>query len=344
MHARGTHSPVHLHKDTLRRLFIGLDVGGTKIAGIVVDQNLYVRSRIQVPMNAASADDTLASIITSIHRLLEAAGSGPEEILAIGLGIPGKVQAGTVSFAVNLRLESCPLSEILEGVFHAPVILENDVRAAAVGVYQRCQEKKRVKNLTYLSVGTGISAGVILNGQLYRGSNGMAGEVGHIVVDPEGRLCNCGLVGCLETVAAGPAIVRQAVEALQTDTDSLLRSYPTLTAENVFQAAQAGDRTAGRILQRMGSYLARAIYALLMSYDVDLVVLGGGVASAGEAFLIPIQKELSRLSQPSNLAQSMLSGDKIRLGSRDDNPGAWGMVTLAKQMLQSIPAWSGGEG
>lgn len=344
MHTRGPYSPNQISKHAPRHLLIGLDVGGTKIAGIVVDQDLCIRSQFQLPMNAASADATIASIITSIHRLLEAAGSAPEEILAIGLGIPGKVQDGTVSFAVNLRLESCPLSEILEEVFHAPVILENDVRAAAVGVYQQCQEKRRVKNLTYLSIGTGISAGVILNGQLYRGSNGMAGEVGHIVVDSQGSLCNCGLVGCLETVAAGPAIARQAVEALQIGADTLLQNYPTPTAENVFQAAQAGDGAAGRILQRMGSYLARAIYALLMAYDVDRVVLGGGVASAGEAFLAPIQAELARMSQQSGLVRSMLSENKIILGSRDNNPGEWGMITLARQSIQDSPAGSGGEG
>lgn len=314
-------------------LLVGLDVGGTKINGIAVDENLNLRSQVRIFTDTTSAGHAVQSIVSAIHQILNATGATAEEILAIGLGIPGKVQGGIVSHAVNLKLESFPLASTLTEIFGAPVVLENDVRAAALGVYQRCREEMPVENLAYLSIGTGISAGVILNGKLYRGSNGMAGEVGHSIVDPEGQRCNCGAYGCLETVAAGPAIAQQAGQAVAAGAPTLLSDFTPLTAESVFHAAQLGDPIAQKIVRRTCAYLSRAIYGLLMAYDVDVVALGGGVSHAGEAFLSPIMEELTELRHRSGLAEDMLSGARIMLSPRDFNAGEWGVITLAKQKL-----------
>ncbi|HEX7973340.1 MAG TPA: ROK family protein, partial [Anaerolineales bacterium] len=258
-----------------RRLLIGLDVGGTKIGGIAVEDGGVVRGRIQALTDTSSARDSVDSILNAIRQVLTAANAAPEEVRAIGLGIPGKIQAGMVSLAVNLKLESYPLAAALAEIYQAPVFLENDVRAAALGVYQWCQAQIPVENLVYLSIGTGISAGVILRGKLYRGSHGMAGEVGHIIVNPDGPRCNCGAFGCLETLAAGPAIARQGSLAIEAGTDTLLKRFSPVTANHVYDSARQGDLAAQLIVREASRHLSRAIYALLMAYDADVLVLGG---------------------------------------------------------------------
>jgi glucokinase len=321
-------------RKTARRLLIGLDIGGTKIQGIAVDTGWSLNGQARLEMDAANAERAVESILTAVRRVLAEAETRPGELAAIGLGIPGQVQDGIVRHAVNLKLDAYPLAETLEQSFGAPVEIENDVRTAAVGVYHHLRQERQLGSLAYLSIGTGISAGMILNGSLYRGRNGMAGEVGHVVVDPGGRRCNCGLRGCLETVAAGPALAHEALRAVRAGVKTSLRGQSPLTAETVYKAAQQGDRVAQDILRRASRYLARAVYALLMNYDVDLLAIGGGVSHAGPAFLDPLLEELDLLGKRSSLARSMLAEDRISLISPEFEAGAWGAVTLAKHALR----------
>ena len=239
--------------------------------------------------------------------------------------------------AANLNLETYPLAEKVTAVFDAPTRLENDVRIAALGAYQYLQKEQPaaadpIRHIAYLSIGTGIAAGLVLNGKLYRGATGMAGEIGHAMVEPNGHLCKCGLQGCLETVAAGPAIARQANEQMQTDKTC----NSPLTAKDVYIAANNGDPLAQKIVNRVSHYLSRTIQWLIMSYDVEKVVLGGGVASAGTAFLNPILQELSQLRRQSPLAKQMLSAEKIMLLPKGFNAGVWGAILLAQSGDQQI--------
>ncbi len=315
-------------------MLIGLDVGGTKIQGIAVDSSWSLNGPARLEMDAANAERAVESILAAVHQVLAEAGTTPGELAAIGLGIPGQVQDGFVRHAVNLKLEAYPLADRLEQAFGVRVEIENDVRAAAVGVYQHMRQTRRLESLAYLSIGTGISAGMILNGSLYRGRTGMAGEVGHVVVDPGGRRCNCGLRGCLETVAAGPALSYEALRAVRAGAKTSLSSQSPLTAETVYAAAEEGDRVAQDIVRHASRYLARAVYALLMNYDVDLLALGGGVSHAGPAFLDPLLEELELLSRRSSLARSMLSEGRVTLIPPEFEAGAWGAVTLAKHALK----------
>ncbi len=180
--------------------------------------------------------------------------------------------------------------------------------------------------MAYLSIGTGIAAGVILNGQLYRGANGMAGEIGHITIDPAGERCACGQIGCLETIAAGPAIVRQAERA----------GWVVTHAGEVYAAAQNGHPLAQAIINRVSESLSRALQWLVMTYDVEKLVLGGGVTSAGTAFLEPIFQALARLRADSPLAQALLPDTKLSLLPTGFNAGAWGAIALAQQKIGEI--------
>jgi len=214
-----------------------------------------------------------------------------------------------------------------------PCFLENDVRTAALGV-QRYDAGAAIQHLAYVSIGTGIAAGLILQGRLYTGAHGMAGEIGHMIVEPNGRRCTCGARGCLETVAAGPAIARLGQEAVATGRETSLRHSQPLTAESVYRAAAAGDAVALEITERVGRHLGQALQGLVMTYDVERVILGGGVSHAGEVFLHPILRELESQRQASALAREMLAADMLCLLPPDYEAGLWGAIALAERGLR----------
>jgi glucokinase len=308
------------------RLLVGVDIGGTKTAVVVANASHHVLGRATAPTQSSAPESFLAGTVAAIDAALSDAHADRRAVAAIGLGVPGQVErdTGEVRLAVNLGLAQYPLAQAISAVFGVPSAVENDVRAAAIGAYDWLRRYLPITSLAYLSLGTGIAAGLILDGRLYRGPQGMAGEVGHIVVEPEGERCKCGLIGCLEAVAAGPAIVRQAA-GLIGPTEGRLR------AGDVFRAAR--DNPALQPLtRRVASYVARAIQWLVMGYDVERVVLGGGVTSAGPAFLEPLLVELAQWREQSPLAAQMLGAHKVLLAPPAFNAGAWGALMLASQV------------
>jgi glucokinase len=184
--------------------------------------------------------------------------------------------------------------------------------------------------LAYLSIGTGIAAGLVLEGRIWRGVNGMAGEIGHIPMDGNGPRCVCGSYGCLEALAAGPAIAAQAAAAKISVDGRALSTY------EVYALAAMGNPAAAAVIDRAAGYLARAVYMLLMTYDVDQVVLGGGVTRAGDAFARPLWQALSALRASSSLASSMIPDGKIVIVPIDFNAGVMGAVHLAPVPLREV--------
>jgi glucokinase len=310
-------------------LFAGLDIGGTKTEAIVVDGALNLRGRVRQATDTRDPAGLAVGAAAAVRAALRQAGAALPELAGVGVGVPGQVnpETGEVRLAANLNLAAYPLGPALTQALDAPVFLENDVRLAAVGVYRWLRAREPVQNVAYLSVGTGVSAGLVVNGRLYRGSHGMAGEIGHVVVEPDGRVCKCGARGCLETIVAGPAIAQQAL-------DAGFAPAKALDAGAVYRAAAAGDAAAQAVVARVSSALGLAIQWLVMAYDVDKVVLGGGVSGAGAAFLTPIMAVLSRLREQSDLMAALLAADKVTVLPVDYNPGTWGAVLLAQEGAQ----------
>jgi glucokinase len=311
-------------------LLVGVDVGGSKIAVLVTDPAFTVRARYTLPAEVGAPDRAADVIAAAIGAALGDAGTDIGAVAAVGVGVPGRVDpvAGSVSEAVNLGWHDLPLGPRLSAVLDVPVSLENDVRAGALGLRER-RVLGDVEDFAYLSIGTGIAAGIVLDGRLHRGPRGMAGEIGHIVVDANGPVCPCGLRGCLETLAAGPAIARRAAEALATDGRSSLAGVDPLDAADVYEAAAAGDPLAIRVADDVGAMLARAIHLLVMTYDIEVVAVGGGVARAGEAFLDPLLRALDRLRDASPLARQVLASGVVHVLPAGDT-GAWGAIALAR--------------
>ncbi len=318
-----------------RPLLVGVDVGGTKIAVLITTPEGTILGRATRASSAGDQNGAAEAIATTIETALADAGTTVDDVAVIGVGVPGRVDpaTGNVTIAVNLGWTDLALRDALEARLGRPCVIENDARAAAVGLHYR-RVLGEADDIAYLAVGTGIAAGVVLDGRLHRGARGLAGEIGHAIADSAGPVCTCGQRGCLEALVSGPSIARRAVEALATDTGgSRLGQIPIseLSAVDVYEAATAGDRLATDLVEDVGRQLAWAIHLLVMAYDVDRVVLGGGVSHAGETFMAPIKRELDRLRAASPIAGELLPHGVVEALPVGADAGVLGAVAIAQQ-------------
>jgi glucokinase len=262
-----------------------------------------------------------------------------DDVAAVGIGVPGRVDTATgdVAFAVNLGWQHLPLGRRLEAVLGVPCRVENDVRAAAVGLH-RDGRYTRVDDLIFLGIGTGISAGVVLGGRLHRGVRGLAGEIGHVVLDPDGAQCACGLRGCFETIAAGAGIARAARAAVAAGESTTLAALADPTASDVFGASNDGDPVAVGLVDAAAEAIARIVHELVLAYDVELVVIGGGISRAGAPLLTRIQACLAGIAAPSAFAAELLGETELRLAAPDHDIGTWGAIALLDPVAKEVVA------
>jgi len=263
---------------------LGVDVGGTKVLVGLVQPDGTILERRRYPMNSSSQDSTLDSIEKAVADFLEQS-TGPNP-LAIGVGLVGQTnpQAGTWVQAINLPIhEPVQLALRLGERYSLPVAIDNDVHAAALAEL-RWGSGKNLLDFIYLNVGTGLAAGLVCGGQLVRGEANYAGEIGHMVVEPEGDWCACGQRGCLEPLASGGGMVGQASARLPNFPTSLLAipaSRGELTANHIFEAAEAGDPLAVFIADRAVRALGTALTSLIHALNPAAIVYGGGVVRDG---------------------------------------------------------------
>jgi Transcriptional regulator/sugar kinase len=310
-------------------LVAGVDVGGTKTSVVVTDDRDRILYEHVTPTDPSSLVGQIAGLVDDAQRHLR------QDVVAVGVAIPGHVDAedGSVRMAVNLGITHLPLGPMLQAELGMPIFVEHDARAAALWLSERAADgaAQAPANIAFVAIGTGISAGVVLDGALLRGDNRLAGEVGHVVADPDGAVCACGLRGCLETIAAGPAIARQADEAMAAGRSTVLS--PHSSAADVFRAGSAGDEVAVEIIDRVADHLARAIRSLALTLGVKRVVIGGGVAAAGPALLEPIQARIALECAASPLVQAALGDATVELLSPTEAPGARGAAAIARHRI-----------
>lgn len=276
---------------------VGVEIGVDFISAVLTDFVARVLWRKRIPTNPEEGQDVIIGQAEEIVQEALAVGRGRGlPLLGIGLGVPGLVDIheGTLVFAPNLRWCDVPLRQMWTQRFGLPVFVENEANAAALGEYY-FGNARGVQNLIYLSAGVGLGGGIIIKGKLFRGSNGYAGEVGHMTVDPDGELCGCGKRGCWETLVGPRAIARRVRRALESGEQS---SIPSLIENDldridvsiVVQAAQAGDPVARTALEEVGTYLGIGISNLVNAFNPEMVVVGGVLSLAGP-FLVPIIEE-----------------------------------------------------
>lgn len=284
-----------------QKLFLGIDLGGTKIAaGLVTLQGQIVHKGRRWTKGEEGPQKVLERIFLLVEDLLQEAKVEKDQIAGVGLGVPGIVdwRRGLIRELTNLPgWQEVNAGEIFAARFGWPVALDNDANAAALGEYL-FGSGRGADPMFYLTVSTGIGGGLILDGSLVRGAGGVAGEVGHLVLDPQGRLCRCGNRGCWETISSGTAIAREARRRLDQGEKSLVKELAgdgTLKAEHVFKAQELGDPMAQEIIQRAMFYLGLGVANVANTLNPARIVIGGGVAQAGEALFGPVRQLVKRL-------------------------------------------------
>jgi glucokinase len=263
---------------------VGMDVGGTKILIGLVERDGTVLCARRYPMQRASAETTLHSIETALADFMRSLPPGAAP-LAVGIGLVGQTdpQAGLWLNSINLRIsQPVALGDLVRRRYGLPVALDNDVHAATLAE-MRLGAGKDLLDFVYLNVGTGIAAGLVINGQLARGAANYAGELGHLAVEPDGDICSCGQRGCLEPIASGGGILAQVRTRLAAGEPSSLSAacQSGFTAGEVFRAAEAGDPLASLVAGRASRALGIALTGLVNLLNPALIIYGGGVVTDG---------------------------------------------------------------
>ncbi|MFW0861483.1 MAG: ROK family protein [Dethiobacter sp.] len=288
------------------KLYAAVDLGGTKIYAVLAENSGRILSSIRYDTLVDEGPEAiLGQMAVSVRELLSQAGAGINRLSAVGVCLAGFFdwQRRLLIHSPNIPgLDQIRVEERLSRKLFVPVLAENDANAAAIGEARRGAASGS-QDVLYITVSTGIGAGLVLGGQIYRGSRGFAGEVGHMVVKSGGILCGCGRYGCLETVASGTAIARAANEALQNGTATLLRELAReqggrVNAATVFSAARAGDKPAQEIISEAVYYLGIALVNLVNMLNPEVVVIGGGVSAAGEELFVPLEKAIRNYAIP----------------------------------------------
>ena len=324
----------------------GVDLGGSKIAGVLLDDSGAVRGEIWREHTIAGPDEAVDLIAEVVGELSarESSGRGttgsPRALTAVGLSVAGWLSRDRleVRTAANLGLAATPLAALAEARLNCPVLLENDGNAAAFAEYVR-GAGQQAEVLMLITLGTGVGGGIVVSGVLAGGSHGLAAEVGHLPVDPAGPDCCCGGRGCLELYASGPGLATQArARAGQPEGAAILSSAGgqpgEITARQVVAAARGGDAWAAGLLARAGRAVARAVACVTPVLDPDLVVLSGSVAmSAGDLILGPARQQLARAPA----LPAVLNPVPIVLGQTGPGAAALGAAELARRLPGSFP-------
>lgn len=310
---------------------VGLDIGGTKILGALLDPEGEVVGTVR-RTTVHGAEGLVAGAAQAVRDVVVSGGVELVDLAGVGLGIPGIVdhRSGTVKHAVNLGVhdDELPLAELLSAELGGvPVVVENDLNVAAVGaahVLERSADHsggpRDHEDLAFLALGTGLASGLVLDGQLRRGVSGAAGEIGHVPVDPLGPECPCGQRGCLERFASG-----KALEA----------AWPSRHGKpspvELFEAARGGDPEAIVVKDRFASATASAVRLLVLTTDVRHVVIGGGVAQLGTELLDAVQDALREQAKVSPFLGSLKLAERVQLAPTHVPVAAVGAAVLGRR-------------
>ena len=316
-----------------KNLVVGIDLGGTKIYTALANLKGEIVTEVKVPTEATlGVTGVRRNIVRTVEHLTAQAGL-KGQVRAVGIGVPGPldVKEGIVYQAPNLGWRKVPLRQLLEESLKLPVYVENDANLAATGEHLK-GAGVGVRNLIYAAVGTGIGGGLILNGQLYHGTGFGAGELGHITIEPEGRTCNCGNKGCLETLASGSAMVQKALDLVkygqgQTLLDAAKGEPQKINTYLIAQLAAAGNKEALSILKAAGTALGIGLANVINLLNPSLVILGGGALKVGLPYWEAMEKEVSRRAM-----QAAWQQVRIVPAGLGDRSGLYGAIALACQM------------
>lgn len=315
-------------------MYIGVDLGGTNIAAGVVDEKGTLLASDSVPTGRERGTDAIVHDMALLcSRVAEQAGCSMNDIRTVGVGSPGTIDHanGMVVYSNNIIMDHVPLAQKLEEQLHLPVNLENDANAAAYGEYTACGVQ--ADSFVFMTLGTGVGGGIILNGQIYRGFNGAGAEIGHMTLVHNGKLCTCGKRGCLEAYASATALIEQTKEKMAQCPDSLMCAWAAkhggADGRTAFDCASEGDRAAMEVREQYISYVADGAASIINIFQPEMLVIGGGISKAGEALLEPLRRKAAQLDY-----NKYLSRTKIMTAKLYNDAGIVGAAMAAKNRME----------
>lgn len=310
--------------------FVGVDIGGTNVEMGILNElgEILIKKSIKTD-SKKGAEDTFGRIWTAINSLITELGITKDDIKSIGMGIPGPVlNNSVVKIAANFSWgDNFPAKELMEKISGKPVKVGNDVKLIALGE-TLFGAGRGYKNSITIPIGTGIAAGIIINGAIVEGADGAAGEFGHVVVNKQGYKCGCGLTGCLETYCSATGIIREGKRRLAENKENALYrringNVDSLEARDIFDLAKAGDKFCMDIVDWFCEYMAEGVGMLLNILNPEIIIFSGGVARAGDILLDGVKKNLAKYA----LGMTM-ENLKFAFGELNEEAGIKGAAAL----------------
>jgi len=320
----------------MEKVMIGVDIGGTAVKIGFITESGDIITKWEIPTNTANNGLSIVEDVwTSIEDELGQQNILRENLIGMGVGAPGFIdgESGFVYEAVNIGWKGMPLAERFKKISQLPVFAANDANVAALGE-NWLGAGQQAKNLLAVTLGTGVGGGVIVGGQIVSGESGTAGEIGHITVDTEGAACNCGRIGCLETITSATGIVRQAMKQIKNHPNSDLAAYyqqaGDITAKDIFERAKLGDALCQQIVEHTADILGFVIANVATVINPSKILIGGGVSKAGADFIEQIDHNFNKYAL--GRIRSICQVTAAQLGN---DAGMIGAAFLVKQHLQN---------
>lgn len=312
-------------------MYIGIDLGGTNIAAGIVDESGKILAQDSVPTLAERPIEEIVADMAAVSKKVMAdAGLAEKDIKAIGVGCPGSVvnETGMVAYSNNIKMKNVPLAELIRKHIDLPVNLENDANAAAFGEY--VINGNNAGTFVFITLGTGVGGGVVIDGKIFRGFNGAGAELGHMTLVHGGVDCSCGKKGCWESYASVTALIRQTKEAMENNPDSLMHKLAEesgkVCGRTAFEAAKQGDTAAQAVVDKYIEYVADGIVSMVDLFQPEKLIIGGGISKEGDYLLNPIKKFVE-----ANDYNKYLPKTKIEIATLFNDAGIIGAALSAKR-------------
>ncbi|HAP78938.1 MAG TPA: glucokinase [Ruminococcus sp.] len=292
------------------KYYVGIDLGGTNIVAGVVDENYNIVATAKTKTNCPRPEKDIADDMAKMAlEAVKNANLTIDDIEWIGIGTPGiaNSETGIIEYSNNLGFNNTPMVKYIQETIDKPVFIENDANAAAYGEYV-AGAAKGAKNAVCITLGTGVGAGVVIDGKIYSGSNFAGAEIGHTVIEVDGAECSCGRKGCFEAYSSATGLIRMTKEAIAENPDCIMAKMAEekgkVTARTSFDAMRAGDDIAKAVVDKYIKYLAAGITNTINIFQPDILCIGGGVCNEGDPLLLPVKeivkKEVYTRNSPKN--------------------------------------------
>ncbi len=310
--------------------YIGIDLGGTNIAVGLVDEDKNIIRKESIPTNAGrSAEEIICDMARLSKKIVSDAELNLKDIKWVGIGCPGSVdrENGVVLYANNISFEQTPLREIFNKYFEINVYIDNDANCAALGEAY-AGSAKDCKDVVFVTLGTGVGGGIIIDKKVYSGFNDNGGEIGHTVIAFDGRRCSCGRRGCWESYASVTALIVDTIDAMKWNRQSLMwklcdGSLDKVNGKTAFDAAKAGDEAALNVVNQYFRYVAAGVTDLVNTFQPEILLLGGSISKEGEYLLSPVRKIVEKERYTKHCKQT-----ELKIASLGGDAGIIGAAML----------------